>query len=71
MLLQLTGQDLGFLVGQRDRAGVTAAILEDPLQRVAADLAVVAFDFKVVKGVRREDRNVVLVRPRPVVNSKL
>jgi hypothetical protein len=39
VLLQFAGQDLGLLVGQRDRAGVNAAVLEDPLQWVAADLS--------------------------------
>jgi hypothetical protein len=59
---QLAGEDLGLLVGQRDRARVNAAVLEDPLQGVAADLAAVALDLHVVQSVRRQDRDVVLVR---------
>jgi hypothetical protein len=65
VLLQLAGQDLGFLVGQRDRAGVNAAVLEDPLLRVAADLAVVALHLHVVQCVGRQDRDVVLVGKPP------
>src|SRR5262249_7102051 len=61
VLLEFSGEDLGLLVGQRDRAGVHAAVLEGPLQRVAADLAVVALDLQVVQGVRAEDGDVVLV----------
>ena len=42
-----------------------AAVLEDPLQGVAADLAVVALDLDVVQGERREDRDASLTRSFP------
>ena len=61
VLPEFAGQHLGFLVGQRDRAGVNAAVLKDPLQRVAPDRAAIPFHLQVVQGVRAEDRDVVFV----------
>ena len=61
VLPELAGQHLGFLVGQGDRAGVNAAVLKDPLQRIAPDRAAITFHLQVVQGVRAEDRDIVFV----------
>ena len=62
ILSQFAGEHLGLLVGQWNRIGVDAAILENPLQSVAANFAMVSFDFEVIKRMRTEHGNVVLVR---------